>query len=67
MRMWLAEIAVFLAAAAAVFLGCARLLTLHGPVALGGGASLLVIGISVLAGSAASNRFRAWGLRRRGK
>ncbi|MEU6275771.1 hypothetical protein ABZ871_25660 [Streptomyces populi] len=66
--MWWAEMAIALAVAAATFtvliafLGTTAAQDHH--VTLEGGASLLLIALSMSVGIFASSRFRAWGLRR---
>ncbi|MFG3309752.1 hypothetical protein [Streptomyces wuyuanensis] len=67
--MWWAEIAICLAVAAMTFTGIAVFLGSSAPqgrhVTVDGGASILLIALSVGVGIFASGRFRAWGLRRR--
>ncbi|MFK0026034.1 hypothetical protein [Streptomyces sp. NPDC090798] len=66
--MWWAEMAIALAVAAATFtalvafLGTTAAQGRH--VTLDGGASILLIALSIGVGIFASSRFRAWGLRR---
>ena len=66
--MWWAELAVFLAAAAATLALIMFLLSLAAgdhPVFLGVGPSSVLLALSVGVGIFGSGRFRAWGLRRR--
>jgi hypothetical protein len=66
--MWWAEMAIALAVAAATttalvtFLGSTAAQARH--VTLDGGASILLIALSIGVGIFVSSRFRAWGLRR---
>ncbi|MET9893599.1 hypothetical protein ABZZ47_25975 [Streptomyces sp. NPDC006465] len=66
--MWWAEMAIALAVAAATFTALVAFLgataTQGRHVTLDGGASLLLIALSIGVGMFASSRFRAWGLRR---
>ncbi|MFD5520863.1 hypothetical protein [Streptomyces sp. NPDC127066] len=66
--MWWAEMAIALAVAAATFTALVAFLestTAQGRHAtLDGGASILLIALSIGAGIFVSGRFRAWGLRR---
>lgn len=66
--MWWAELAVFLAGAAATLALIMFLLSRtagHHPVSLGVGPSSVLLALSVGVGLFCSGRFRAWGLRRR--
>ncbi|MEV7341407.1 hypothetical protein [Streptomyces sp. NPDC093544] len=65
MKMWLAEWSVFVVASAATFVAC--LASLSRPVTLDAGATALLIAVSAGVGIFASNRFRAWGMRRKTK
>ncbi|MER5398129.1 hypothetical protein [Streptomyces sp. NPDC002599] len=66
--MWWAEMAIALAVTAAAFTALVALLgsttTQNRHVTLDGGASILLIALSIGAGIFVSSRFRAWGLRR---
>ncbi|MEU2620329.1 hypothetical protein ABZ642_19745 [Streptomyces sp. NPDC007157] len=66
--MWWAEMAIFLAVAAATFAGISALLVASAPqgrhVTVEGGASVVLIALSAGVGIFVSGRFRAWGLRR---
>ncbi|MET8406288.1 hypothetical protein [Streptomyces sp900116325] len=66
--MWWAEMAIAIAVAAATFAALVVLLgsaAAHGRhVTLDGGASTVLIALSIGVGIYVSNRFRAWGLRR---
>lgn len=63
MRMWLAEIAVFLVASAVTFIVC--LAVIGRPVTLDAGSTALLIAVSAGVGVLVSGRFRSWGLRRK--
>ncbi|MFI7020440.1 hypothetical protein [Streptomyces sp. NPDC050164] len=66
--MWWAELAVFLATAAATLMLIMFLLSLaagHHSVSLGVGPSSVLLALSIGVGIFGSGRFRAWGLRRR--